>query len=221
MKAGSNIRALRQRENLSQAELASLLNVAKETISRWETNRIAIRPKHVDRIIELFKIERDDLLSEERGLASSLESTSNREDPATTLSPNGQIATRRPIYQIERTGNGTTLRARKEAYIPEDVARQCPTGVLVRIDGHEMNRLYPAGSLLLVDRRIRPYNGCSVVALVDGSMVVIRRYASGNNTIVLSSWSHDAVESDMVLDKRRVRTVGVVVYFQAERLLAQ
>lgn len=198
-----------------------MLNVAKETVSRWETNRIAIRPKHVDRIVELFKIERDDVLSEERGLASSLESTSDREDSTTTFIPNEQIVTLRPIYQIERTGSGTTLRARKEAHIPEDIARQCPTGVFVRIDGHEMNRLYPAGSLLLVDRRVRPYNGCSVVALVDNSMVVIRRYASGNNTIVLSSWSYDAAESDMILDKRRVRTVGVVVYFQAERLLAQ
>ena len=88
-------------------------------------------------------------------------------------------------------------------------------GIFVRMDYREMTRLYPVGSLLLVDQRARPYNGCTVVALVDNATIVVRRYTAGNNTVVLSSWSYDAPSPDLILDKRRVRIIGVVVFFQA------
>ena len=39
MGVGDNIRALRTREHLSQAELAKRLSVTKETVSRWETSK--------------------------------------------------------------------------------------------------------------------------------------------------------------------------------------
>jgi SOS-response transcriptional repressor LexA len=87
--------------------------------------------------------------------------------------------------------------------------------IFVRMDYREMTRLYPVGSLLLVDQRARPYNGCTVVALVDNATIVVRRYTAGNNTVVLSSWSYDAPSPDLILDKRRVRIIGVVVFFQA------
>lgn len=79
-----------------------------------------------------------------------------------------------------------------------------------------MTRLYPAGSLLLVDQKLRPWNGCTVVAYLDNATVVIRRYLAGNNTIMLSSWTYDAPAPDLMIDRRRVRIVGVVVWYQAD-----
>ena len=129
--------------------------------------------------------------------------------------PNAFQALRYPVYKIERSGNGTTLRLASHAFAPPDVAKRHPASVFVRMDYREMTRLYPVGSLLLVDQRLKPYNSCTAVALVDNAAIVIRRYLTGNDTVVLSSGSHDAPSPDLMLDKRRVRIIGVVVWFQA------
>ena len=122
-----------------------------------------------------------------------------------------------PVYKVTRSGNGTTLQHFSESYVPPDVAQQHPASIFVRMDYRDMTKLYPVGSLLLVDQRAVPYNGCTVVALADNATIVIRRYAAGNSTVMLSSWSYDAHSPDLMLDKRRIRILGVVVWFQAAR----
>ncbi|MFR5093295.1 MAG: hypothetical protein ACLTDR_16100 [Adlercreutzia equolifaciens] len=107
-----------------------------------------------------------------------------------------------PVYKTDRSGNGTTLRHTGYACAPSDVAARHVASIFVRMDYREMTRLYPVGSLLLVDQRARPYNGCTVVALADNATIVVRRYTAGNNTVVLSSWSYDAPSPDLILDKR-------------------
>ena len=70
MGVGDNIRALRTREHLSQAELAKRLSVTKETVSRWETSKSFIRKAHLEKFIEVFGVTADDVLSEGLGFAS-------------------------------------------------------------------------------------------------------------------------------------------------------
>lgn len=224
MGIGENIRRLRRREGLSQAAFASRLNVTKETVSRWESNRTFPRRNHLRAMVAAFNISVDDVLSEGLGLgaapspqpqgsAKDPSAASNTEEKPLTLTD--LQAALLPVYKIDRSGNGTTLRHAGSAYAPPDVAQRHPASVFVRMDYREMTRLYPTGSLLLVDQRMRPYNGCAVVALVDNATIVIRRYTAGNSTVVLSSWSYDAPSPDLILDKRRIRIIGVVVFFQA------
>lgn len=136
-------------------------------------------------------------------------------DPCRNDVPADAAAASRPVYKVDRSGNGTTLRHAGCAFAPPDVAARHPASIFVRMDYREMTRLYPVGCLLLVDQRARPFNGCTVVALVDNATIVIRRYTAGNHTVVLSSWSHDAPSPDLMLDKRRVHIIGVAVFFQA------
>lgn len=224
MGIGENIRRLRQQEGLSQAEFARRLGVTKETVSRWESNRTFLRKAHLENMVTMFGINADDILSEERGLNAAPtpqpRKISNCPPQSTQLSPSADSmpdyqSLLIPIYKVDRSGNGTTLRHAGSAYAAPDVIQRHPASIFIRMDYREMNKLYPTGSLLLVDQRMRPYNGCTVVALVDNAMIVIRRYTAGNNTIVLSSWSHDAPSPDLILDKRRIRIIGTVVFFQA------
>lgn len=67
---------------------------------------------------------------------------------------------------------------------------------------------------------LKPWNGCSVIALADNSRMVIRRYSTGTNTVMLSSYSYRTSEPDIVLDKRRIRILGVIVWFQASHDLS-
>ncbi|WP_304426788.1 LexA family transcriptional regulator [uncultured Adlercreutzia sp.] len=224
MSIGDNIRALRRRKGLSQAELAAQLNVAKETVSRWESGRTFIRQAHLERLVELFDISRDDIMSEEWGLGHEL-GTARAAAPVAPTSreeeaPPSPMAPPYPVYKIARSGNGTTLRHCAHAFAPPDVAENHRVGFFVRMDYREMTKLYPVGSLLLVDQHVKPYNGCTVVAMVDNATVVVRRYLAGNDTIVLSSWSYDSPSPDLMLDKRRVRILGTVVWFQANHDLS-
>lgn len=212
MGIGDNIRELRKRKGLSQAELAKRMDVAKETVSRWESGRTFIRKTHLEKLVATFNVPVDDILSEEWGVGRELTARDTTAGQSEPLEADSQ--TTFPVYKVERSGNGTTLRHFSHAYAPPDVAQRHPAAFFVRMDYREMTKLYPVGSLLLVNQRMKPYNGCSVVALVDNSTVVIRRYLSGNNTVVLSSWSYDAPAPDLMLDKRRVRVLGVVVWFQ-------
>ena len=70
MSVGENIRELRRREQLSQIELAEALGVSKETVSRWENDRMAVRQRHITRLCELFSVSPDDISSEGMGLSS-------------------------------------------------------------------------------------------------------------------------------------------------------
>lgn len=218
MTIGDNIRELRRREGLSQADLASRMDVSKETVSRWESGRTFIRKSHLERLVATFNVSADDIMSEEWGLGHGLSADTRTASQGTDREASGEEAPATPpypVYKIDRSGNGTTLRHFSQAFAPSDVTRRHPAGFFVRMDYREMTKLYPVGSLLLVDQRVKPYNGCTVVALVDNATVVIRRFLSGNNTVVLSSWSYDTPSPDLMLDKRRVRILGTVVWFQA------
>lgn len=196
MGIGENIRRLRRREGLSQAAFGAQLGVTKETVGRWESNRTFPRRSHIEGMVARFRVEADDILSEDRGLGAAPAPTASGSRGAAADSALDAVTDLRalllPVYKIDRSGNGTTLRHAGHAYAPPDVARRHPASVFVRMDYREMTRLYPVGSLLLVDQRARAYNGCTVVALIDNATIVVRRYTAGNNTVVLSSWSYDA-----------------------------
>lgn len=220
MGIGENIRRLRRREGLSQAAFGAQLGVTKETVGRWESNRTFPRRSHIEGMVARFRVEADDILSEDRGLGAAPAPQSRDWGAAAACDPAPEAVTSLralllSVYKVDRSGNGTTLRHAGHAYAPPDVARRHPASVFVRMDYREMTRLYPVGSLLLIDQRARPYNGCTVVALIDNATIVVRRYTAGNNTVVLSSWSYDAPSPDLILDKRRVRIIGVAVFFQA------
>jgi len=62
---GSTIRALREKNHLTQAELAEKLNVSDKTISKWETGRGFPDITLLEPIAEAFRISVTELLSGE------------------------------------------------------------------------------------------------------------------------------------------------------------
>lgn len=210
MAIADNIRELRRRERLTQADLARALGVTTESVCRWEKGRSAVRERHIARMIELFHVQRDDLLSDSRGLAAQASIANDETAGDAQPDPN-----ERPVFRVGRSASGTSLQACAKACIPPDIASRHPKSFFVRMDGKEMSKLYPEGCHLLVDPTATPWNGCSVAALIDGKNIVIRRYICGNDTVILSSHSYQSTSPDLMLNRRRVRVIGVVVWFQA------
>lgn len=59
---GDSIKKLRLSHNLSQVQLASELNVSKQTISNWENNNILPSIEMLIKISEFFSVTTDSLL---------------------------------------------------------------------------------------------------------------------------------------------------------------
>lgn len=215
MGTGQNIKALRRRDQLTQKEFAALIGVSKETVCRWEKDHYAIRRSTLLKIISIFDLQLDDLTSETAGLAAKLDSKGRKGDSK-------EVATDSlcDVFRIQMNGGRTGLKQTGTTVLPSSVFKKHRGCFFVQMDTSAMSKCYPIGSLLLVDPSLKPWNGCSVLALADNSRLVIRRYSAGANTVMLSSHSYRTSEPDIVLDRRRIRILGVIVWFQASHDLS-
>ena len=101
--------------------------------------------------------------------------------------------------------------------VPEDVVTHHPDGFMLQVEGDCMDRAFPPGCLIMVDPDMEPRNGDAVVAATSPGESVLRRYARGAATLMLSPDSH-GVYDDLVFsgdDLAEVRLIGVVVWWQA------
>lgn len=122
-----------------------------------------------------------------------------------------------PVYKIVPAPSGTSIVTRGHAYAPPDIAARHPHAAFFPAPAGDLNRVFPSGSLLLVDPNLRPWNGCCVVAALDARTVLVRRFAQAKGMVALSCHSYTAQIPDIVVDQRRVRILGVVAWFQAGR----
>ena len=65
MKFNEKIVMLRKQNNLSQEQLAEQLNVARQTVSKWELGETTPEMDKLIKMSEIFKISLDELMKEE------------------------------------------------------------------------------------------------------------------------------------------------------------
>lgn len=219
MGIGSNIRALREKYDLTQDQLAEKLGVTRESVHRWETDKMTVRDRHISKMIELFGIEPEDIKSERYGLASQLSGCA----PAM---PDGAMPVRGssamvPLRVLGATHAGERMDEDESDYMvefPRSVAERHPGCFALRVEGDCMNRRYPEGCHIMVDPNMEPRNGSAVVAEFEDGRSVLRNYLRGSSTLMLTADSFAEHEDIIVtLDDPPVRTVGVVVWYQADK----
>ncbi len=216
MGVGENIKALRKKSSLTQEEFAKLIGVSKETVCRWEKGRSAIRQSTLQTITSMFNLQPDDLTSEAAGLAAQNEFP-KKSRPEKNCQPSEMC----DAFKIAMSSGRTGLKRTGTVPSSPSLLARHPNCFFVQMDTSAMSKCYPIGSLLLVDPNKKPWNGCTVLAIADNSRMVIRRYSVGTSSIMLSSHSYRTAEPDIVLDKRRIRILGVIVWFQASHDLGE
>lgn len=65
MKLSKKLVSLRKRKRLSQMELAEMLQVSRQAISKWETGKAVPSIENLKCLSELYQISMDDLISSE------------------------------------------------------------------------------------------------------------------------------------------------------------
>lgn len=63
MKIGDKILSLRKKEGITQEELAEMVGVSRQTISKWELDETSPDLKQAKKLSEIFKVSLDELVS--------------------------------------------------------------------------------------------------------------------------------------------------------------
>lgn len=217
MGIGSNIRALREKYDLTQDQLAEKLGVTRESVHRWETDKMTVRDRHISKMIELFGIEPEDIKSERYGLASQLSGCAPTM-PDGAMLPSDARPAYAPLLGRVHAGDACEPDVIDDRIpIPYEVREAHPCGYFLEVEGGCMSRVYPEGCHIYIDPRQQPRNGSVAVVSIDGADYVMRRLYNTGRTVVLSPDSWDDCYEDIVItveDGRTVEYVGTVVWFQ-------
>lgn len=73
MKFNEKLRTLRENKNLSQEMLAQELNVARQTVSKWELGETTPEMDKLVKMSEIFEISLDDLIKDNETIISPTE----------------------------------------------------------------------------------------------------------------------------------------------------
>lgn len=188
----ANIKALRERFGATQRELAEAAGVTENAVSKWETGRSVPRMGTIERIATHYGVTIRSIV----------------DDGGAGI----------PLLARPRTCDENGPQAAEGLMpVPYEVWRDHPRGYFLKAKGQQMNRLYPEGSLILVDPDVEPSSGSIVVARLDGGDYVMRRLYKGSSVLVLSPDSWEEGYDDIVIagDDHTVEFVGSVVWFQA------
>ena len=199
----ANIKALRKRFGVTQRELAEAAGVTENAVSKWETGYSVPRMGAIEKIATHYGVTIGSIVDD-----GGMEGCSTTRAGGTGL----------PLLALPRTCDEDGLQAVEGLMsVPYEVWRDHPNGYFLKAEGQQMNRLYPEGSLILVDPDVEPANGSIAVVSIDGADYVMRRLYKGSSVLVPSPDSWEEGYEDIVIagDDHTVEFVGSVVWFQA------
>ena len=198
---GNNIRALRQRENLTQQELANIAQVTRETVNKWESGTIeALREHNVKALRDHFGLSLDDLRSETNGLASQMHKNGSSEPK--TIS----------VYSLRTL----EIIPDKRASIDDRLIRRHPRAFAIEMDD-SMIRTLPEHCHVFVDPDLPASSGSLVLAKVQENtspVHLVRRLYLGSSKAMLSTDSSESNLDDIIISQEKLVLEGTVFWYQ-------
>lgn len=210
-----NIDALLVKFDITQEALARIAGVAPSSVNGWRNGAVP-RKNAIERMCKALEISRDDIMSDEYGLAAKEHGRYAMPDGAMPVVPSSATV---PLLTIGRVHAGAMADEEEVAHrveVPASVCENHPRAFALEVEGDCMDRVIPEGSHVLVDPDREPGNGSIAVVETEAYRAVMRRWYRGSSTLMLTADSH-AEQEDMVfgLEDGPVRVVGTVVWWQA------
>lgn len=210
-----NIDALLVKFDITQEALARIAGVAPSSVNGWRNGAVP-RKNAIERMCKALEISRDDIMSDEYGLAAKEHGRYAMPDGAMPVVPSSATV---PLLTIGRVHAGAMTDEEEVAHrveVPASVCENHPRAFALEVEGDCMDRVIPEGSHVLVDPDREPGNGSIAVVETESYSAVMRRWYRGSSTLMLTADSH-AEQEDMVFgpEDGPVRVVGTVVWWQA------
>ena len=213
-----NIDALLIKYDIQANALARIADVSESTVTRWRKGG-KIRQQNLDRITGYFGLVDDDILSDSVGLAA-------QEHGRAVVMPKGarRMVASEPAFLPLRGKVHAGDACEPDVFddlveCPASIAAGHPNAYFLRVEGDCMSRIYPEGSLILIDPDMVPQDGSIAVVSIDGADFVMRRLRKGSRTLMLCPDSYSDEYDDIVVDpdEHTIEFVATVVWYQPER----
>lgn len=210
-----NIDALLVKFDITQEALARIAGVAPSSVNGWRNGAVP-RKNAIERMCKALEISRDDIMSDEYGLAAKEHGRYAMPDGAMPVVPSSATV---PLLTLGRVHAGAMTdeeEVARRVEVPASVCENHPRAFALEVEGDCMDRVIPEGSHVLVDPDREPGNGSIAVVETEAYRAVMRRWYRGSSTLMLTADSH-AEQEDMVFgpEDGPVRVVGTVVWWQA------
>lgn len=204
MTLGERIKFFRERKGLGQTELASLVNISKQSLYKYENNIITNIPSDK---IEMIAKKLDTTPAILMGWESNVSPL-----------PSDKIFMR-PLYNSVAAGIGAVADNTILTYIPTFISNSMEKDmyIWVNVQGDSMSPLIDDGSKILIKKQESVDSGQIAVVLIDGEEAVVKKIQYEKDWIELISvnpyYPPRRFEGSEVL---RVRVVGLVKQIMKE-----
>lgn len=198
----------RKAKGWNQQELAEKIGTTQQVISRYESGDRDPKASVIAAMSSALGVTVSYLL----GMDEDPNVIQMRRSPSHPMPVVGRIAAGTPreaIYQAGETHDA-----------PESLWEAHPDGFWLEVSGNSMNRLFPEGTLVLVDPDEEVRNGDVAVVFVNGDDATLKRVYYDGEVVRLHPESHDPEYIDRVIDRGDpdapdVRIVGKAVSYAA------
>lgn len=200
MSIGKKLKDRRKELGLTLEEVASQLGITRQTLSRYENNKIYNIPiARLQSLAEILKIDTNTLLKKQNtDVIEIVDYTPNNRIPIL-----GHISAGLPLYAEENI----------EGYIFSDI-RHDGEYFALRVKGDSMNAAHIfEGNLLIVRKQDMIENGEIAVVLIDEEEATVKRFYCEGKTVTLMPQSTNPKHIPQIYDttKVSVRIVGKVI----------
>lgn len=206
------IQEARKMRGLSQQDLADLMGTSQAAVQRWESGTRNPRVSTLKKIGDACNVSISFLLG-------MTDNPSVHADMVSAV-PSKEMAL--PVFG--RIAAGTP----REALMQSDMTHDTPESLYnahreafwLTVSGNSMNRLFPDGSLVLIDPSEEVRNGDVAVVFVNGDDATLKRVYFEGGKVILHPESYDSEYVDRVIDGSdpdapEVRIVGKAVSYTA------
>ena len=209
-----NIKRLRKKSGLSQVEFGAIADVSSMAVSQWENARAVPRMGATQALADHFKIKKSEIIDEaEEKYFASL--------PDGAIIPiASELAYLPLIGGVHATDFDDETEAGEMIELPASVKMRHPNAFFLCVEGDCMDKVYPEGCYVLVDKDRQPQNGSIACFEDENYKAVMRKYLKGSDTLVLSPDSFNTDHKDIVIQadtEKVIKIIGTVVWFQASK----
>lgn len=204
----SRIVSARKALGWTQQDLAERLGVTQQAVQRYEKQARDLKSSVLVDLSRELGVSVSYLL----GLDDSPSVLPVAPAPSRMVPVVGRVAAGEAREAIERNDRSQS--------VTDELLRLCGDPVMVEVSGNSMNRLFPDGALLLVDRAAEVRNGDVAAVFVNGDDVTVKRVYFERGSVRLHPESYDQEYRDRVIDRDdpdapSVHMFGKVVSYMA------
>ena len=205
MGIADNIRAIRDKYDLTQRELADVAGVTENAVSKWENGYSEPRMGAIERIAACYGLKKSNII-EDGGMSRP------------TPTPDGYVEV--PLYGSIAAGTPIEMLPTDDVHpIPVIVRDKSPDAFLLKVRGESMNRVLPDGCYALIDPAKtvecdgKPYAVC--VNGYDATIKRVRKLANGYELVPDSTdpTYQAKLYNYNVEDTEKITVIGRVVWY--------